>query len=143
MHISTVVIDSNFILLPFQFKIDYLTEITQQLGIKTEFFIFKQILNELEAKKKREGRKIKFRKQLEAGLLYLENFKDKFNLNFNNSLKRDNETTDDFLLRKCIDLKKETRHIFLATNDSELRKRAKNSGLNVIFMRQKKFLSFE
>ena len=143
MHISTVIIDSNFILLPFQFKIDYLTEITQQLGIKTEFFIFKQILNELEAKKKREGGKIKFRKQLEAGLLYLENFKDKFNLNFNNSLKRDNETTDDFLLRKCIDLKKETRHLFLATNDSELRKRAKNSGLNVIFMRQKKFLSFE
>jgi len=143
MDINSVVIDSNFIFLPFQFKIDYLTEITRNLGIKTEFLIYKQILDELEAKNRRERKKTKFRKQLKASLLYLENFKDKFNINFNNSIKKDNETTDDFLLRKCIDLNKENRHIFLATNDSELRKRAKNLGLNVIFMRQKKFLSFE
>ncbi|MFW9936675.1 MAG: PIN domain-containing protein [Candidatus Thorarchaeota archaeon] len=143
MHINSVVIDSNFIFLPFQFKIDYLTEITQNLGIKTEFIIYKQILDELKAKNRRERKKEKFRKQLEASLLYLENFKDKFNIIFNNTIKKDDETTDDFLLRMCIDLKKKNTHIFLATNDSELRKKAKSIGLNVIFMRQKKFLSFE
>ncbi|MFX1357937.1 MAG: PIN domain-containing protein [Promethearchaeota archaeon] len=143
MHINSVVIDSNFIFLPFQFKIDYLTEITENLGIKTEFIIYKQILDELKAKNRRERKKEKFRKQLEASLLYLENFKDKFNIIFNNTIKKDDETTDNFLLRKCIDLKKKNIYIFLATNDSDLRRKAKSIGLNVIFMRQKKFLSFE
>ncbi|MFX0056861.1 MAG: PIN domain-containing protein [Candidatus Hodarchaeota archaeon] len=143
MHTNYVVIDSNFLLLPFQFKIDYLDEITQNLEGKTEFLIYKQILDELEAKRKRDAKKTKFRKDLKGGLLYLDNFKDKFNINFNNSIKKDFETTDDFLLRKCIDLKLKSKHIFIATNDSELRKKAKNSGINVIFMRQKKLLCFE
>ncbi|GAF91123.1 unnamed protein product, partial [marine sediment metagenome] len=33
--------------------------------------------------------------------------------------------------------------IFLATNDSILRKKAREFGLNTIFLRQKKYLSFE
>jgi rRNA-processing protein FCF1 len=143
MHKNFVIIDSNFVLLPFQFKIDYLTEITRNLEGVIEFIVYKQILDELKAKKKREEKKTKFKNQLKAGLLYLNKFKDDFNIKFKNNTKIEYEKTDDFLLRKCIELKKVAKHIFLATNDAELRKRAKSSGINVIFMRQRKLLDIE
>ena len=69
---NLIVVDSNFILLPFQFKIDYLHEIRELLEGELKFIIFQQVLNELEAKKRREAKSTKFRRLFEAGLLYLE-----------------------------------------------------------------------
>ena len=40
---NIVIIDSNFILLPSQFKVDYFNEINSKLEGKTLFIIFKQI----------------------------------------------------------------------------------------------------
>jgi len=143
MNNNIVVIDSNFILLPFQFKIDYLNDIDKNLEGKTKFIVYQQIIDELKAKGKREPNATKFEMQLKSGLFYLEKFKEDYDLEFNHSTKEDFETTDDFLIRTCIDLKVESKHIFLATNDSELRKKARISGINIIYLRQKKFLSFE
>jgi len=140
---NLVILDSNFILLPFQFKIDYLNEIRVNLEGKLKFIIFKQILKELDAKKKKEPNATKFRRQLKAGLLYLEKNKINFNIEYMEQTKDKIETTDDFLLRKLISLKEENRNIFLATNDSELRKKAKKLKISTIFLRQKKFLSIE
>ncbi len=42
-----------------------------------------------------------------------------------------------------IKFKKEFSHVFLATNDSELRKKAKESKINIIYLRQKKLIEFE
>ena len=61
---NIVVIDSNFVLLPFQFKIDYLKEIKLNLEGDTVFILFKQVLDELEAKKIREPRATKFQRNL-------------------------------------------------------------------------------
>ncbi|MHA1291196.1 MAG: type II toxin-antitoxin system VapC family toxin [Promethearchaeota archaeon] len=140
---NTVIIDSNFILLPFQFRIDFLREISDKLEGKTRFIVFEQIIKELEAKKKREPKKIKFQLQLQSGLAYLEKFKESYNISFKNILKSFEETTDDFLLRACSDYKKKYKNVYLATNDSELRKRAKIAKINTIFLRQKKFLHIE
>ena len=140
---NLVILDSNFILLPFQFKIDYLNEIRVNLEGKLKFIIFKQILKELDAKKKREPKATKFHRQLKSGLLYLEKNKINFNIEYMEQTKDKIETTDDFLLRKLINLKEENRNIFLATNDSELRKKAKKLKISTIFLRQKKFLSIE
>ena len=142
-NFNLIVIDSNFILLPFQFKVDYLNEIRIKLEGKLKFIIFRQILNELDAKKKRETKATKFQRQLKSGLSYLESNKENFSIEFIDKFKDKNETTDDFLLRKLITLKEESRNIFLATNDSELRKRARELGLNTIFLRQKKYISIE
>ena len=143
MYENVVVIDSNFILLPFQFKIDYLSEIYLKLEGKTNFIIFKQILNELEAKKNREPQAIKFQMEFKSGLLYLESNKDKYNILFDGNVKQNYETTDGFLIKQCISLKKKKTHVFLATNDSNLRKEAKRFGISTIFLRQKKYLSFD
>ncbi|MGB5910926.1 MAG: PIN domain-containing protein [Promethearchaeia archaeon] len=143
MYENVVVIDSNFILLPFQFKVDYLNEIYLNLEGKTYFIIFKQILNELEAKKNRESQAVKFQMEFKSGLLYLESNKDKFNILFDNDVKQNYETTDEFLIKQCRSLKQRYKHVFLATNDSNLRKVAKKFGISTFFLRQKKYLSFD
>jgi len=143
MHQNIIIIDSNFILLPFQFKIDYLNEIRNNLEGNLKFVIFQQILNELEAKKKREPKSTKFIRLLNSGLLYLEQNKGKYEIDRVDDIKQENESTDDYLLRKTTELREEFQTVFLATNDSELRRKARLSSINTIFLRQKKYLSIE
>ena len=73
---NLIVLDANFILLPFQFKIDYLYEIDAKLEGKTIFIIYKQILDELEAKKIREPEAKKYHMNFKAGLFYFEYIND-------------------------------------------------------------------
>lgn len=141
--LTLVVIDSNFILLPFQFKVDYLNEIRGHVEGRLKFIVFQQILDELEAKKKREPNATKFNRLLNSGLSYLEKNKENYTIDFIDSVKTKYETTDDFLLRKSIELKAESNTVFLATNDSNLRDKSRELGISIIFLRQKKYLSFE
>ncbi len=105
------------------------------------FVIFQQILNELESKKRREPNSANFSRWFDSGLLYLENNKNEYNIEIKEDTKDDNETTDDFLIKMSIRLKKKNHNLFLATNDSNLRKKAKKNNIRTIFLRQKKFLS--
>ena len=138
-----IIIDANFILLPFQFKIDYLTEITESLEGIARFIVYKQVLDELEAKKLREPNARKFHMNLKSGLLYLEKNNDKFNILYKQRVKSEEETTDRFLLRICQELKEKHKRVYLASNDADLRRKAKKLGVSTIFLRQKKYLSFD
>ncbi|MFX0081592.1 MAG: PIN domain-containing protein [Candidatus Hodarchaeota archaeon] len=142
-NINLIVIDSNFILLPYQFKIDYLSEIRLKLEGKLRFVIFKQILDELEAKRRRQSKSTKFKRLLDSGLLYLEKNKANYEIIYLEDTKEPSELTDAFLLQKTLELKEEGYITFLATNDSELRRKARLSNINTIFLRQKKYLSIE
>jgi len=138
-----IIIDANFILLPFQFKIDYLTEITAGLEGKTRFIVYKQVLDELEAKKIREPNATKFQMNLKSGLLYLEKNNEEFNFLYKQRIKSKEETTDDFLLKRCQELKRKNKKVYLASNDTDLRRKAKKVGISTIFLRQRKYLSFD
>ncbi len=140
---NLIVIDANFILLPFQFKIDYLYEIGANLEGKTIFVVYKQILDELEAKKIREPEARKYHMNFKAGLLYLEKNNEKYNIDYKQNVKLKEETTDNFLLKSCMELKSINKRVFLATNDAELRRKAKKMEIRTIFLRQKKYLSFD
>jgi rRNA-processing protein FCF1 len=140
---NIVIIDSNFVLLPVQFKIDYLSDIVFQLEGTVKFIIFEQVLGELRAKKLRNPYDVKFQTQYYSGKSYLKKNEQKYILSYNNAVKDKNETTDNFLIRKSVELKTVAVHVFLATNDSELRKKARKSNIGTIFLRQKKYLSFE
>ena len=140
---NLIVVDANFVLLPFQFKIDYLHEITASLEGKTIFLVYKQILDELEAKKLREPNATKFQMNLKSGLLYLEKNNDKYNILYTQSIKSKEETTDNFLLKTCQELKEKNKKVYLASNDAELRRKARKIGIITIFLRQKKYLSFD
>ena len=141
--VNVIIIDSNFILLPYQFKIDYLNEIYLSLEGKIRFYIFKQVIDELKAKQSREPKARKFRRIFKSGMSYLEKNEKIYPIYFIDEVKNTNETTDEFLLRWCNKFKNEYKNVFLATNDSELRKKAKTSKINLIFLRQKKFISIE
>jgi len=138
-----VVIDANFILLPFQFKINYLYDIESNLEGRTVFILFKQILDELEAKRLREPNATKFIMNLKSGLSYLESNNEKYNIVYNHLTKSDEETTDDFLVRNCKELKDKEKRVYLASNDKDLRRKARKIGVSTIFLRQKKLLSFD
>jgi rRNA-processing protein FCF1 len=138
-----IVLDANFILLPFQFKIDYLNEIRNNLEGTLRFIIFQQVLNELKAKANREIRTTRFKRLLDGGLVYLETNKEKFEIDFLEDIKDGNESTDDFLFRKTKEQKDKSHIIFLATNDSDLRRRARLANLITIYLRQKKYLVIE
>jgi len=143
MFNNVVVIDSNFILLPFQFKIDYFYEISSKIEGKTCFIIYKQILDELEAKSIRESESTKFQMEYNSSLKYIEANKERFMLLIENKVKSKFETTDEFLIQQCLNLKEKKWRVFLATNDSKLRKEVKRSGISTIFLRQKKYLTFD
>ena len=140
---NLIIIDSNFILLPFQFKIDYLNEIRNNLEGDLKFIIFQQVLHELEAKRKREPKATQFIRLLDSGLSYVEKNKTEYDIATLKDIKKSTETTDEFLIQKSLELKEEGYNIFLATNDSELRRKARLSSINTIFLRQKKYLSIE
>ena len=140
---NIIIIDSNFILLPFQFKIDYFDEIKYKIEGEIRFIIYQQIFNELEAKRKREQKTTNFNRFLESGLSYLEKNKEKYNVEILEDTKTDSETTDEFLLRMLKNLKMENQNIYIATNDSDLRRKAKLININSIFLRQKKYLSID
>jgi len=140
---NLIVIDANFILLPFQFKIDYLYEIDSSLEGRTIFILFKQILDELEAKRLREPNATKFIMNLKSGLSYLENNDKNYDVVYNHLIKSQGETTDDFLVRNCQELKGKEKRVYLASNDADLRRKTRKIGVSTIFLRQKKFLSFD
>ena len=141
--INLIIIDSNFILLPFQFKIDYFDEIRLNIEGKLRFIIFQQILDELEAKRRRESKHTKFIRLLENGLLYLNKNKEKYNIEIMEDVKKEIETTDDFLIKAALKFQNIGQNVYIATNDSELRRKAKTLNINTIFLRQKRYLSIE
>ncbi|MFX0023162.1 MAG: PIN domain-containing protein [Candidatus Hermodarchaeota archaeon] len=140
---NIVIIDSNFILLPFQFKIDYFDEIRFKLEGEIKFIIYQQILDELEAKRIKEQKTTNFINFLESGLLYLKKNKERYNIDILKDTKNENETTDDFLIRMLKNLKIQNQNIYIATNDSDLRRKAKMIQINSIFMRQKRYISID
>lgn len=140
---KVIILDANFVLLPGQFQIDYLDEIERKLGSSSKFIVYQQTLDELDAKRKRILNSTKFRGNLNVGKRYLNMNQGRNHIEFRDEIKTSQETTDDFIIRKCIELKEHNKKVYLATNDRELRKRAKIGGVYVIFLRQKSYLTIE
>ncbi|MHA1687898.1 MAG: type II toxin-antitoxin system VapC family toxin [Promethearchaeota archaeon] len=140
---NLVVVDSNFILLPFQYKINYFEEIEFKLEGSVRFIIYQQVLDELNSKRRRwKGRK--FALQYDAGLRYLEEMKSRHDIRVEpEERKRAEETTDEFLLRKVRELKLAYLRVFLATNDKRLRQQAREIKVNLIYLRQEKKLEID
>ncbi|MHA1291195.1 MAG: PIN domain-containing protein [Promethearchaeota archaeon] len=166
---NLIIFDLTFIIVSHRAKIDYLNELYLILEGKTRFFIFKQTLEELEGKtvlnplqisfqqdaitkipylekfapKAGKIKQVKIRKQYKSIMKYFEKNEKIYPLNFVDEIKEKNETTLDFLLKWCLRLKKKYKNVFLAANDINLRKMAKTSKINTIFLKEKKLLKIE
>jgi len=124
-----IILDSNFLLVPLQFRVDIFEELNVLLG-KAEPIVLSTTIEEL--KKLIEKSSIKERMQFSAALKLAERCEIL-------KVKRDkSENYDDAIFRVAKELK-----IPVATNDSELRKRLREAGIATVYLRQKARLEID
>ena len=123
---KTVILDSNAILMLFEFSIDLENELTRLLG-KYKIVIPQSILEELRFLSTSGAGKKKV--NAKASLKLIEKY---------DVVDADGKNADDSVLS----LAQQTNGI-VVTNDRELRNRLKQSSITVIFLRAKKKLSIE
>ena len=127
MDSKEVVIDTNFFMVPFQFNVDIITELEKLLPsykLTTPSFV----INELKGLKKNSKGKIRLNANLALKLA------NSSKVEIKDISLLENETVDDALLRVSE---------VLATNDIELKNRAKNKGITVVYLRQKKYIAVD
>ena len=123
MESKEVVIDTNFFMVPFQFNVDIIDELEKALpSYKLTTPIF--VINELKGLKRNNKGKIRLNADLALKLA------NSSNIEIKDISLENNETVDDALLRVSE---------VLATNDIELKKRARKKGITVAYLRQKKY----
>lgn len=127
MESKEVVIDTNFFMVPFQFNVDIIDELEKALpSYKLTTPIF--VINELKGLKRNNKGKIRLNADLALKLA------NSSNIEIKDISLENNETVDDALLRVSE---------VLATNDIELKKRARKKGITVAYLRQKKYISID
>ena len=127
MDSKEVVIDTNFFMVPFQFNVDIITELEKLLPsykLTTPSFV----INELKGLKRNNKGKIRLNANLALKLA------NSSKVEIKDISLLENETVDDALLRVSE---------VLATNDIELKKRAKAKGITVVYLRQKNYITVD
>lgn len=120
-----IILDTNFLLIPSQFKVDIFSEIDRICLFNYELYILDKTIDELkEIIKKQKG------KHREAAKIALMLIKKK-HLSI---IKTEEGKVDDLILRLI------NKGDILATQDALLRKKAIKKGAGVIFLRSKKYL---
>lgn len=127
MESKEVVIDTNFFMVPFQFNVDIIDELEKALpSYKLTTPIF--VINELKGLKRNNKGKIRLNADLALKLA------NSSNIEIKDISLENNETVDDALIRVSE---------VLATNDIELKKRARKKGITVAYLRQKKYIAID
>ena len=127
MESKEVVIDTNFFMVPFQFNVDIIDELEKALpSYKLTTPIF--VINELKGLKRNNKGKSRLNADLALKLA------NSSNIEIKDISLENNETVDDALLRVSE---------VLATNDIELKKRARKKGITVAYLRQKKYIAID
>lgn len=127
MDSKEVVIDTNFFMVPFQFNVDIVSELEKLLPsykLTTPSFV----INELKGLKRNNKGKTRLNANLALKLA------NSSKIEIKDISLLENETVDDALLRVSE---------VLATNDIELKNRAKDKGITVAYLRQKKYIAVE
>ena len=127
MDSKEVVVDTNFFMVPFQFNVDIITELENKLPsytLTTPSFV----INELKGLKNNNKGKVRLNANLALKLA------NSSKVEIKDISLLENETVDDALLRVSE---------VLATNDIELKNRAKDKGITVVYLRQKKYIAVE
>ena len=127
MNSKEVVIDTNFFMVPFQFNVDVITELENKLPsyrLTTPSFV----INELKGLKRNTKGKVRLNANLALKLA------NSSKVEIKDISLLENETVDDALLRVSE---------VLATNDIELKNRAKDKGITVVYLRQKRYIAVE
>ena len=123
-----ILLDTNFLLVPCQFKVDIFSEIDRIIIAKYEIIVLDKTVEELENIVKNQ--KGKDKEAAKFALKLIEN-KKPIMIKTNNDKK-----TDDIILDYAI-----KEDYLVATQDKDLKRKLINHGIEVIVLRKKKFLA--
>ncbi|MEM2273310.1 MAG: DNA-binding protein [Candidatus Bathyarchaeia archaeon] len=124
-----VILDTNFLFLPFQFKVDIFSGIEALIG-KFEPIVLSTTIDEL--------RKLSKSKSIKARRLALSAMELTKKCRIMEVNVRSGESYDDVLLRVA-----KENDCMVATNDRALRKNLRKAGIATIFLRQRAFLQID
>ena len=120
-----LIIDTNFLLIPFKFKIDIFSEFTRICNFNYKLFIFEQSINELKNIIEKQSGKDKKSAKFALKLIELKHI---------NIIKSEQKDVDWLILNKS------DKDTVVATLDSNLKRELLKKGISVIILRQKKYL---
>ncbi|MBS7614151.1 nucleotide-binding protein [Candidatus Bathyarchaeota archaeon] len=129
MKLVKVILDSNFLLVPFQFKIDIFSELERLLG-KAEPVVLSTTITELEGLARSGSSKVA--KQALAALELAKKCAEWYVETFLN------ESCDDVVLRFA-----ELEGCVVATNDAVLRRRLRKAKVPAVYVRQRSHLEID
>lgn len=129
-HGAAVILDSNFLFIPLRFGVDIFEELQRLLGKLPRCIVPKPIIEEL--KLLRPEAKPSFKKELDFAL----DLAGRCEVLEENP--RYGEPVDDFVLRLAV-----SNGWLVATNDSDLRRRLREVGVPIIYLRQRAYLEID
>jgi len=124
-----VILDANFLLLPFQFKIDIFGEIEALIG-RFEPIVLSTTIEEL--------KKLSAKKSSKISRLALSALEVAEKCRLIEARAKPGENYDDVLLRVARE-----ENCLVATNDRKLRNKLRETGVPTIFLRQRSYLQVE
>ena len=122
-----ILLDTNFLLIPYQFKVDIFTQINRIVHFPYKIFVLDKSVEELRKVIKEQKGKSKDAAKVALKLIAIKN------IAIVNT--QGNKKTDDAI----IELSSENNYI-VATQDKDLKRRLINQRIEVIVLRQKKIL---
>jgi uncharacterized protein len=122
-----VVLDTNFLLIPAQFRVDIFEELTKLLDDSYELTTLKGCLGELRKIQEEQKGKNKANAKLTLDLLETKEL---------NIIDHDPGHIDDIIVERA------DKDTIVCTQDKDLKRRLKEKGIKIITLRQKKYLTW-
>ena len=122
-----IILDTNFLLIPFQFGVDIFSEFNRICHFNYKLFIFEQSVNELKNIIEKQSGISKKAAQFALKLVKLKNIE---------IIKSDEKDVDSLILENL------DRNLVVATQDIRLKKELLKKDASVAILRQKKYLQF-
>ncbi len=145
--VAVVLLDSNFLYVPMEFKIDVFEEIPRLLEEATELVLLSGVKDEIVEKNKRTLGKL-VSKQGVGALQLVSKMVELGKVKILKVERRPKETVDDYVIRAGMQIQnapvdgnaKRVTRIVIATNDKGLKSKATAAGYSVVQLRQKTHL---
>ena len=120
-----IILDTNFLLIPLQFRVDIFSEISRICNFNYKLYIYDNSINELRNIIEKQSSKHKKAAQFALKLIKLKNIE---------IIKSDQKDVDSLILENL------DKNTIIATQDINLRKELLKKKVSLIMLRQKKYL---
>ena len=122
-----IIIDTNFLLIPYQFKVDIFSEINRVCSFSYELYIVDKTIQELEKIVNKQTGKNK--KAAALGMIFL-------GQRIKGRIKAGELTVDEAILKQA----SKSKGCIVATQDAELKRKLKKKGVPLIVLKAKSHL---